>query len=163
VRRDPTCEAVAAAIIDDRAERPPGAEAHLETCATCRALLASHRAALLLAGAAVPMPAPVTMPEVRARARRRMALGAAAAAATASIIVVLGIPRPDGRRPSPGADLFALAEEVRAYERRDLAHQDPALQAFEPVARWFAPPPRHPLDLPSFPPPDRGGNPGGTP
>ncbi len=163
--RVPICDAIAAHVLDDLAERPPGAEAHLETCAECRALLASHRAALQLAGEAVAAAVPVTMATVRARARRRATLGAAAAAAAAaaSVLLVLGIPGPDGPRPTAGADLFALAEEVRGYEQRDLAREDPVLGAYGPVARWFAPPPRHPLDLPSIPPLDRGESPGGSP
>jgi hypothetical protein len=57
-----------AALLDEALPRPAALEAHLASCAECRAVAAAHRSALRLSGEAPVLPARRPLAEVRRRA-----------------------------------------------------------------------------------------------
>jgi hypothetical protein len=159
------CDLVSDALLDPAAPRPPGMEAHLASCPTCRRLRDAHLAAHGLGRAADRTPRAIGMEDVLARVRRRRRTRvAAAAAAAAAVALVLAVRLPgEPSRTADAEDLFALAERVGGYAQREIATEDPVLLAYAPLTDWLAPPPRRSLELPSIAPsPEIGTTSGGV-
>ena len=96
------CETFTAALFDE-APRPPGFEAHRDSCPACRDALAGHQAATALQGAPVFLPT-----RVRGRAV------ATRVAVVAGLLLVVGVglratTRPQPVQAPPEAGLGALA------------------------------------------------------
>jgi hypothetical protein len=163
---DPTrCAPFIDALLDEGAPRPAGLAAHLEGCASCRALAAAHGAAVRLASPAAEPPPPVGVEEVLHRVRRRRAVraGATGALAASLVAVVIGLGPAARHAPRrPGGDLFALADDLGALARRDPISGDPALAGLGSVAQWLAPPRARALDLDSITSPRDVATTGGT-
>jgi len=89
-----SCQDFAAALVDERLPRPPGLQAHLERCASCRALAGLHASATSLRLPVPPAPASIPreaiLGEVRRRQhRRRMVASASATAAVAALVLLV--------------------------------------------------------------------------
>lgn len=126
------------------AEEREALEAHLQTCAGCRAEVAEHReTAALLAGTATPAPAriwnevaaaldgPVSLDEARERRRERPVrwLAAVATAAAVAVVAVLGVSVI--RQGSRLDRLSALQERQGALEAATAALVDPDRRVVE--------------------------------
>ncbi|MCY1077457.1 hypothetical protein [Archangium lansingense] len=98
-----SCQDFAAALVDERLPRPPGFQAHLETCASCRALAGLHASATSLRLPDPPAPAHVSreaiLGEVRRRQHRRRMM--ASATATAAVVALVLLVAPRVRTPVP--------------------------------------------------------------
>lgn len=140
------CDFFQAQILDGA----PGSEAladHLRSCAECRDLQASHRAALGLRGTAL-------LATNRVDGRKVLRRLGAASAVAASLVAALVL-WPASRMHAPLAVAEPPQSEARAFSeadaiwtvfwaQRDLGlaaagSRDPALLAFGPLGEWVAP------------------------
>ncbi|MFZ5444255.1 MAG: hypothetical protein ACOZQL_29935 [Myxococcota bacterium] len=160
------CDVVQAAILDEALPRPSELEAHLESCAECRAVAAAHRSALRLSGARPSLGARRPLPEVRRRAGAVVGLAIAfvgavgwwwlEATAPAPRPVELattpvereGVQHVVAEAPAPEAGLFALAAlqlDVELTLRRDPRRDPLASKIFGALPEWTEPTRTRPL------------------
>lgn len=115
-----TCDSVQAALLDESVARDGDAlTAHLATCPACSAVAASHRSALALKGATLPMPPRRSMAEAQRRAGVLFALvlvfGGGAGWAWLELAPVKAPPAPAMVAvPSPEADVAPPLEGTQA-------------------------------------------------
>lgn len=155
------------ALLDETLPRPEGFEAHLDSCAECRALAAAHRDALRLRGAALAPGRRRPLGEVQRRAGMVGGLVLALVGGLGWLQLEFGVAPPAPARapelvqaaPSPewpvqqveeqqGNELFALAllqASVSADLRRDPREDDALVRAFGALPSWTAPTRTHPV------------------
>jgi hypothetical protein len=158
-----SCDAVAAAILDDTLPRPEGFQAHLEQCPRCRELsrLQASASALKLPGPPPlePLSRQSILGEVRRRQRQRRAIAGTAVAGALAAVVLAVMPRQEPTVPAvqlpvetvltlPALDL--LIEEVESYTQRDPTFDDETYAPFGTLALWVRPPTNTALSDRSF-------------
>lgn len=150
------CELTQTALLDEALPRPEGFEAHVASCADCRALAASHREALRLRGASLSLSRRRPLAEVRRRAGIVAGLTLALGGGLGLVALELGDRSPATAKEQlvslqpelpamviePEGELFALAQ-LQAFVAADVA-RDPredfaAVRAFGELPRWTAP------------------------
>jgi hypothetical protein len=162
-----SCVQMEQAVLDETLPRPEGLEAHLEGCASCRALGAAHRGALRLKGTALARSRRRPLGEVRRRAGIVAGLVLALGGGVGWYQVQFGAlasekqaPAPPPSAPEdvevakavfvedPQAELLALAQlqaTVSAQLTRDPRQDEAAVRAFGSLPRWTAPKKTRPM------------------
>lgn len=163
-----SCDVMQAALLDEALPRPDALEAHLASCAACRAVAAAHRSALRLSGQAPVLPSRRPLPEVRRRAGVVVGLTIAFAGAVGwwqlekppaprpVFVEQLALPQPEPEGVQVVADddappeqalvaLAALQLDAEATLRRDARLDALDLRFFGALPVWTAPTRTRPL------------------
>lgn len=130
-----TCEDVQAALLDESVARADGIDAHLATCADCRAVASAHRSALQLRGAAPLMTARRSMAEARRRAGAVFGLLLAVGGGAGLVSLEL---RPEVASLPPRAVATAGEQRVVRVEPEPVVEQRQVVADGDVDAQWVA-------------------------